>query len=381
MSLVKRGASIVGMTFGRLIVLSVSENNKNKVICQCSCPNKTIKEIFKYCLISGHTKSCGCLVKEAVSKTAKTHGMSNTKEYRTFKSILTRCFNPNCKEYKHYGAKGITICERWKNSFENFLADMGKCPPDKTSLDRIDNNGNYEPGNCRWSTAEEQNRNKSNSIKIPYDGKKLSMLEWSKITGLNISTIRNRYIRGYSEDQILSPEITRPASLYSSIIENPNQEQLILIKQCEEIFWSLVNKTDNCWEFIGQINKGYGKFYVPYIEKYIGAHRYSWEINSGKIPEGLLVCHKCNNKKCVRPDHLYVGSDKSNAEDVIKSNGKKDAKGSKNPAAKLTEEIVLECKKRVANGETYTNLAKEFGVNGVSISNAVRGISWKHLNG
>ena len=152
-----------GQRFGRLTIIKRVENDKwknAKWLCQCDCGN--VKKINGYELKNGHTKSCGCLQKERASKARKTHGHKInrvvTKTYTAWQSMLKRCDNPKNKNYKDYGGRGIKVCDRWLHSFENFLSDIGKAPNGLT-LDRKNNNGNYEPNNCRWVAMTEQNQN------------------------------------------------------------------------------------------------------------------------------------------------------------------------------------------------------------------------------
>ncbi len=133
-----------------------------RVNCMCDC-GKNI-DVRLRSLRQGNTKSCGCysivVQKENAIKRNTTHNLSKTSEYKTWRSMKHRCFNSNNKHYRHYGGRGITVCERWSESFINFYNDMGPKPTPLHSIDRIDVNGNYEPSNCKWSTASEQQKNK-----------------------------------------------------------------------------------------------------------------------------------------------------------------------------------------------------------------------------
>lgn len=132
-----------------------------------------------------------------------THGMTATSEYRIWKGIKSRCYNRNRKQYPRYGGRGITICDRWCNSFETFLADMGKRPSINHSIERRDNNGNYTPDNCYWATWTEQARNKRNNVLHTKDGITKSLTEWAEYLGMPSKTLFSRYYRGHSTDVIL----------------------------------------------------------------------------------------------------------------------------------------------------------------------------------
>lgn len=154
---------MVGKKFNRLTVLELSHKMKRKPywICKCDCGNT--KVIEGYCLRVGSIKSCGCLY--SMIKNHKTHGMSKTSTYRSWVHMHERCLVTKCKDYKNYGGRGITICKRWLNSFENFYEDMGE-KPEGLTIERIDNDSNYKLSNCKWATRKEQNMNKRNTLTV-----------------------------------------------------------------------------------------------------------------------------------------------------------------------------------------------------------------------
>jgi len=185
-----------GRSFGRLTCIrrvdppeSVVNSRHRYYLCQCSCGNAVV--VMLDSLFRGCTQSCGCLKSELVAERNRlqstTHGMSDTSEYNIWGSMVARCTNEKNRRYGDYGGRGIRICDRWLNLFENFYSDMGDRPPGMT-LDRIDNNGDYTPDNCRWATAKEQNRNRRDNRLI--EGK--PMTEWCEENDLNRNTVAHR---------------------------------------------------------------------------------------------------------------------------------------------------------------------------------------------
>ncbi len=155
---------LTGARYGRLLVTAEAERSRTgarRVLCSCDCGNET--SVFVSALRGGLTQSCGCLERENRSLLGArfaTHGLSRTPEYRIWKGMKARCECETNSAYKKYGALGVKVCAEWRSSFESFLSDVGPRPGDRMTLDRINPFGDYEPGNCRWATPEEQARNK-----------------------------------------------------------------------------------------------------------------------------------------------------------------------------------------------------------------------------
>jgi hypothetical protein len=205
----KRMAAMVGSRFGRWLVLSVAD--ANRLACKCDCGKE--KPVWACHLRSGASKSCGCIAIEA----NRTHGESgggagsrrgtHSAEYLTWQNMRARCNRPSLPGYKHYGGRGISVCARW-NDFGAFLSDIGRRPSAKHSLDRINNEGNYEPGNCRWVTGERQMRNTRLTTILTIGETSLPLADWAEGIGLSRGGLRKRLALGWDPLEA----VTRPVN-------------------------------------------------------------------------------------------------------------------------------------------------------------------------
>lgn len=206
---------LVGNTYGRLTVISrlppVPNSHDSWWLCKCSCGLTT--NVRASSLKMNVTKSCGCFRVEAKLIHGENPGNGRkTKEYRTWDHMIQRCTNTNKPEYKRYWGRGINVCEKWRNDFTAFLADVGRAPSNKHSLDRINNDGNYEPGNCRWATAKEQLNNRSNTVWIEHAGKRMTLTEWSRHLGITTGTLKFR-LKKWPVDRVFIPKLSRHPSI------------------------------------------------------------------------------------------------------------------------------------------------------------------------
>lgn len=199
--------NLVGTKVGRLTVSKFLYRGKSySPFFECICDCGNIKTISGSHLRNIKIRSCGCLARELTAKRNYKHGMSNTKEHRAWLAMHNRCNLKTLKGYENWGGRGIKVCSRW-GSFDSFLEDMGYSPTSKHSIDRIDNNGNYEPQNCRWATNKQQTRNLRSNKNYELNGVVKTLSEWCEEFNLNYGTIHNRI---YSLKWCFQKAITSP---------------------------------------------------------------------------------------------------------------------------------------------------------------------------
>lgn len=206
-----RFKNITGKKFGKLTAIrlasSSSKDGHARWHCDCDCGGKSI--VNSNNLRTGNTKSCGCMqIKSGKNNSCFKDGRSHMREYYLWFEIRSRCLNKNSKSYKNYGGRGISICSRWE-SFENFIADMGKRPTPDHSIDRIDNDGDYEPDNCRWATRRQQANNKRSNVNLTMNGETKTIAQWVRKTGFDHSTIRRRIKMGWPVEKILTHPVRK----------------------------------------------------------------------------------------------------------------------------------------------------------------------------
>lgn len=210
---------LTGQRFGRWLVLQEDgRDNRGRVLWWCRCDCGAERAVKGWRLREGTNRSCGCLRREtsaACGRERATHGMSQTRIYNIWKGMLRRTTNPDDSSYQHYGGRGIKVCERWQ-SLDDFLADMGPTYADGLTIERIDVDGNYEPGNCRWATAAEQARNKRNTRLFEFRGRSLVIADWAKVLDVSSKTLTSRiYQYGWSVERALTEGVApeRPTDL------------------------------------------------------------------------------------------------------------------------------------------------------------------------
>lgn len=213
--------NLTGQKFGRLTAINdIGKTTRGRVWrCVCECGQET-ESVSTY-LKNGHKKSCGCLHADSAKISGmkqRTHGYTTVdkkwtaSEYGVWMSMKARCGNPKVASYKRYGARGITVCERWMK-FENFIQDIGPRPTSKHSLDRIDTHQGYELENCRWADQMQQAQTRTNVRKIYAFGETMTAAMWERKTGITAMTIRNRIDAGWMpEDAVTKPKKAKNAS-------------------------------------------------------------------------------------------------------------------------------------------------------------------------
>ena len=200
-----RFEDLTGQRFNRLLVIERTDGSSKKHTywkCRCDCGKETVVASQK--LKNGRTKSCGCYSKDRATK----HGKQNTRIYKIWRCMKSRCSNPRFTAYERYGGRGIKVCEEWRNSFEAFYEwAMAHGYSNELTIDRIDNDGDYRPENCRWITMKEQSNNTSANHIIEYNGETHTISEWSDILHISKKTLANRIDRGWEVDRAFTEPV------------------------------------------------------------------------------------------------------------------------------------------------------------------------------
>jgi hypothetical protein len=190
-----------GDRYGRLTIIREDKKKEKSrwFLCKCDCGDE--KSLRLNDLRRGSIKSCGCLLRETSAARKIKHGACETRLYSIWAHMKQRCLNEDNQDYKYYGGRGIIVCKEWMDfqSFNVWAIENGY--DDSLTIDRIDNNGNYEPSNCRWSSREDQVNNTRKTINICYEGKTKSLKQWSKILGMKYTTLYRRLSKGWSVDE------------------------------------------------------------------------------------------------------------------------------------------------------------------------------------
>jgi len=192
---------LTGRRFGKLVVLKLGARRNEARVWICLCDCNTTTSVIGRNLGNGHTRSCGCA---RVHHGEYAGDSLPSPELAAWRAMIARCSNPKNRVWHNYGGRGIRVCDRWSGSFKNFLSDMGRRPSDRHSIDRVNNDGNYEPSNCRWALAVEQSNNRRGIKRIVVGDVALSAPEWSRITGIHKDTIHGRIERGWDPELAVS---------------------------------------------------------------------------------------------------------------------------------------------------------------------------------
>lgn len=200
-----------GQRFGYLTVLEEAgrgHHGQVRWLCLCDCGNEHV--VLSQKLRKSRVRSCGCAHFALLGKASTTHGHTvdrvATPEYYTWSSMIQRCTNENNIHFDAYGGRGISVCAEWRAAFEPFLEYIGTRPSDAHSIDRIDTNGNYEPGNVRWAVKEIQSNNTRSNVYLTYAGRRQSVAQWSRETGIGASTLAQRVRLGWTPERALTEQ-------------------------------------------------------------------------------------------------------------------------------------------------------------------------------
>lgn len=230
----KQFKNLIGLRFGRLTVIGLAGKLPRKTwfryfwTCACDCSKYIV--VPSVVLSSGNTCSCGCLCRDLAAQRCARHGKFESPEYGVWEGVIRRCLNPKSDCWENYGGRGIGVCDRWRD-FQNFYSDMGRRPSPKHTIDRINNDGDYEPGNCRWATRIEQANNTRSSHWMEFDGKRLTIAGWSRELGINKGTIAARIRSNWSIGNILTQPVKQRARNDKMTLEQRRERKKIYFKR------------------------------------------------------------------------------------------------------------------------------------------------------
>ena len=200
---------LTGQRYGRLTAQHRAERAKNGNImwlCLCDCGNTAL--VTAHCLRSGHTQSCGCYQKERAGDSNRKHGRTKSRLHNEWLSMKARCYNKNNKRYNRYGERGIEVCQEWLDSFEAFRDwALANGYQDDLTLDRRDNDGSYNPDNCRWVTLKEQQNNRSTNYVVEYNGRKQTVTQWAEELGMSYRCLYSRLRRGWDTERAFTAPV------------------------------------------------------------------------------------------------------------------------------------------------------------------------------
>lgn len=265
-----------------------------------------------------------------------------------------RCYRRAHPFFHAYGGRGIQVAKRWRYSFATFLADVGRRPSAHHSLDRINNDGDYEPGNCRWATPQEQASNRSGAHMLTVGGQTATLTEWSRRTHVSHACILRRLKRG-----ALPEEALRATQRYARPLTFQD------VGRAARRFWQNAKRGAGCWQWTGSRSNGYGIIGIGGHRWF--AHRVSRALTHGEVVSNAHVLHKCDNRLCVRPEHLYIGDDQANARDRALRGRRR---------VKLAPAAVVLIRRLFNSGQTKTALAARFKVARTQIANVLARRQW-----
>lgn len=203
---------LTGQRFTRLTVVEYLGRDGHSSFWRCVCDCGVAINVHASGLRSGNSKSCGCYRRDRMATLTLKHGERSrsgptSPEYKAWDSMHDRCYNPRNKDFQHYGGRGISVCDEWRSSFESFLLEIGRRPSKAHSVDRIDTNSGYQPGNVRWATWGEQARNRRNNRIVFFRGRECVLIEAAELAGIPYKTVKGRLRNGWSVDDALNKPV------------------------------------------------------------------------------------------------------------------------------------------------------------------------------